>query len=400
MSVDYHAILPELILAGTIMVVLVVDLFLPARLKWALDADRAPGRPGIARRRPHAPRGRTRHLRWRVRRRQLRASCSRSSSSSAAVIVLAVSRRYFDQPGYYQGEYYFLLLTSFLGCLLMPSSRDLLMLFISLELVSAPGFLMAAFRKWDVTGVEGGLKFFLIGVLSTAVMLFGMSLIYGLTGGETRLDAIASALAPARPLAGGDRARIDPVHRGRLRVQGLRVPVPVLGTRHVRGRAGPGRGVPGGGVQGGRLRRVAAADVRGVHRSARVLGADLRVPLDRHDDDREPRGAAAAAVRPAARVLGDRPGRLHAAAVRAGDERPGREPAGVRLRDRVHPDLRHHEPGRVRGGGGAQQAQSEAPDLRFRGGRPDRARSSRWGWRCSWCRWRACLRPPGSGRRS
>jgi NADH-quinone oxidoreductase subunit N len=76
----------------------------------------------------------------------------------------------------------------------MPSSRDLLMLFISLELVSAPGFLMAAFRKWDVTGVEGGLKFFLIGVLSTAVMLFGMSMLYGLTGGATRLDAIAEAL--------------------------------------------------------------------------------------------------------------------------------------------------------------------------------------------------------------
>ena len=56
----------------------------------------------------------------------------------AAIIVLAVSLSYFNQPGYYQGEYYFLLLTSFLGCLLMPSSRDLLMLFISLELVSAP----------------------------------------------------------------------------------------------------------------------------------------------------------------------------------------------------------------------------------------------------------------------
>jgi NADH-quinone oxidoreductase subunit N len=117
----------------------------------------------------------------------------------AAIIVLAVSLSYFNQPGYYQGEYYFLLLTSFLGCLLMPSSRDLLMLFISLELVSAPGFLMAAFRKWDVTGVEGGLKFFLIGVLSTAVMLFGMSMIYGLTGGETRLDAVAQGLATLDP---------------------------------------------------------------------------------------------------------------------------------------------------------------------------------------------------------
>ena len=64
----------------------------------------------------------------------------------------------------------------------MPSSRDLLMLFIALELVSAPGFLMAAFRKSDPRSTRAGMKFFLIGVLSTAVMLYGMSMIYGVTG--------------------------------------------------------------------------------------------------------------------------------------------------------------------------------------------------------------------------
>ena len=95
---------------------------------------------------------------------------------TVAIVVLLLSLRYFREGGFYQGEYYFLLLTSFLGCILMPSSRDLLMLFIALELVSAPGFLMAAFRKNDPRGNEGGLKFFLIGVLSTAVMLYGMSL--------------------------------------------------------------------------------------------------------------------------------------------------------------------------------------------------------------------------------
>ena len=111
-----------------------------------------------------------------------------------AVVVLAISLRYFREGGFYQGEYYFLLLTAFLGCVLMPASRDLLMLFIALELVSAPGFLMAAFRKGDVKGNEGGIKFFIIGVLSTAVMLYGMSMIIGLTG-ATRLDAVAAGLA-------------------------------------------------------------------------------------------------------------------------------------------------------------------------------------------------------------
>jgi NADH-quinone oxidoreductase subunit N len=196
--VDFHAILPELILGGTIMLVLVVDLFLPARAKWG---SMPVGLLGVVA--------------------SLLAVVTLIGDERttfggafvvdnfavlfkvffllAAIVVLSVSLHYFNRPGYYQGEYYYLLLTSFLGCLLMPSSRDLLMLFISLELVSAPGFLMAAFRKWDVTGVEGGLKFFLIGVLSTAVMLFGMSLIYGLTGGETRLDPIAGALGRLDP---------------------------------------------------------------------------------------------------------------------------------------------------------------------------------------------------------
>src|SRR5262249_58799100 len=70
----------------------------------------------------------------------------------------------------------------------------LIMLFISLELVSAPGFLIAAFRKTDPKSNEAGLKYFLIGVLSSAVMLYGMSLIFGVTG-TTRLDGIATALA-------------------------------------------------------------------------------------------------------------------------------------------------------------------------------------------------------------
>src|SRR5437868_10799319 len=76
----------------------------------------------------------------------------------------------------------------------MPASRDLLMLFISLELVSAPAFLLVAFRKGDPRSNEAALKFFLIGVLSSAVMLYGMSLIYGITG-TTRLAGIARVLA-------------------------------------------------------------------------------------------------------------------------------------------------------------------------------------------------------------
>ena len=82
--------------------------------------------------------------------------------------------------------------------MMMPSSRDLLLLFIALELVSAPGFLIAAFRKSDPRSNEAGIKFFLIGVLSTAVMLYGMSLIYGVTG-TLNLAEIGTALSVALP---------------------------------------------------------------------------------------------------------------------------------------------------------------------------------------------------------
>src|SRR5918911_5637991 len=105
-----------------------------------------------------------------------------------------MSQRYVEAGTAYQGEFYFLVLSSFVGMLLMPSSRDLLMLFISLEIVSATGFIVAGLRKGDARSNEGSLKFLLIGVLSTAVMLFGMSLVYGLSG-SIRLDAIAAAVA-------------------------------------------------------------------------------------------------------------------------------------------------------------------------------------------------------------
>src|SRR4029078_12514364 len=80
----------------------------------------------------------------------------------AAMVVLLISYRYLRDGVFYQGEYCSLLLTAFLGCTLMPAPRNLLMLFLALELVSAPGFLLAAFRKSDIKGKEGGLKLFLI----------------------------------------------------------------------------------------------------------------------------------------------------------------------------------------------------------------------------------------------
>ncbi len=193
-TVDYHAILPVVLLAATVLVVLIVDAFLPKRHAWlAMPLSLAgavvsliavlslvPGGDRVAFGGHYVVDDFT--------------LLFQAFFLIVAIVVLALSLRYMREGGFYQGEFYFLLMTAFLGCVLMPASRDLLMLFISLELVSAPGFLMAAFRKGDLKGNEGGLKFFIIGVLSTAVMLYGMSMIIGLTG-ETQLSLVAEELS-------------------------------------------------------------------------------------------------------------------------------------------------------------------------------------------------------------
>ncbi len=192
-AIDYHAILPEMILSGTILLVLIADLFLEREHKALVMPL---GFAGVV-----AALVATLTLIGDHRTTfggmfviDSFAVVFKVFFLTVAAVVLAISLRYFREGRYYQGEYYFLLLTAFLGCILMPSSRDLLMLFISLELVSAPGFLLAAFRKADPRSNEAGMKFFLIGVLSSAVMLYGMSLIYGVTG-TTRLIGIAEKLA-------------------------------------------------------------------------------------------------------------------------------------------------------------------------------------------------------------
>jgi NADH-quinone oxidoreductase subunit N len=194
LPIDYHAILPALILSGLVVVVLVADAFLPLRTKWlAMPVSLLGVIAALVATLTLIP-GANRETFGGMYVVDNFTIVFQIFFLSAAIVVLALSLRYFREGGFYQGEYYFLLLTAFLGCVVMPASRNLLMLFLALELVSAPGFLMAAFRKSDVKGNEGGLKFFLIGVLSTAVMLYGMSFIIGLTG-ATSLDGVAAGLA-------------------------------------------------------------------------------------------------------------------------------------------------------------------------------------------------------------
>jgi len=195
LDVDYFAITPELTMAGTVLVVLVVDLFLRPERKWLAMPIAFAGTAaalGLA----LALIGETRATFGGVYVVDSFAILFKIFFLVVALAVLMLSFRYFRDGRFYQGEYYFLLLSSFLGMLTISSSRDLLMLFISLELVSAPAFVIAGLRKRDPRGNEGAMKFFLIGILSAAVMLYGMSLIYGATG-TLALEGIAATLGDA-----------------------------------------------------------------------------------------------------------------------------------------------------------------------------------------------------------
>ncbi|MEL6982426.1 MAG: NADH-quinone oxidoreductase subunit N [Actinomycetota bacterium] len=112
---------------------------------------------------------------------------------SGYVIVL-LSTVYMAEGDYYDAEYYQLIAASILGMLVMTSARDLVSIFIALELVSIPAYLMAAWRKRDLASNEAGLKYMLMGVFASGIMLYGMSMLYGAVG-DTRLSEIGPALA-------------------------------------------------------------------------------------------------------------------------------------------------------------------------------------------------------------
>jgi len=112
----------------------------------------------------------------------------------SAYLVFLMSHDYIESERYYQGEYYFLLLASLLGSMVMSSSRDLIILFIGLELTTGPLYLLAGWRKGDVKSNEASMKYFILGVLSTAILLYGMSFLYGLTG-EVSFSGLAAETA-------------------------------------------------------------------------------------------------------------------------------------------------------------------------------------------------------------
>ena len=101
-----------------------------------------------------------------------------------------------------RGEFYLIITISTLGGTLLASSADMIMLFVALETVSIPLYILAGFSRKDDRSAESGLKYFLFGSFASGLLLYGFSLIFGFTG-ETRLDLIADAFVSGEALLGG-----------------------------------------------------------------------------------------------------------------------------------------------------------------------------------------------------
>ena len=112
---------------------------------------------------------------------------------SAALTVL-VSARLLTQEGRHVGEYYVLLLSSTLGMMVMASGTDFLSIFLGLELMVLPVYVLAGFVKGEAMSNEAGLKYLLLGTFSAGILLYGISLFYGITG-STNLLTIQDRLA-------------------------------------------------------------------------------------------------------------------------------------------------------------------------------------------------------------
>jgi NAD(P)H-quinone oxidoreductase subunit 2 len=114
--------------------------------------------------------------------------------ASSTLLSLLISWRYVERSGTPVGEYAAILLAATLGAMVLCGSTDLVTIFVSLETLSVASYLLAGYMKRDARSSEASLKYLLVGSAAAAVFLYGASLLYGLTGGSTSLDAVAQAL--------------------------------------------------------------------------------------------------------------------------------------------------------------------------------------------------------------
>jgi NADH-quinone oxidoreductase subunit N len=113
---------------------------------------------------------------------------------ATGLLGIALAYGYLKRMGIERGEYYALLLFSVTGMMLMAQAANLIVIFLALELLSIPLYVLAAFARPRLDSEEAGLKYFLLGAFSTGFVVYGIALVFGATG-TTQLSEIFSAAA-------------------------------------------------------------------------------------------------------------------------------------------------------------------------------------------------------------
>lgn len=190
---DLTPVLPEMFIAGMACLILVVDLFLSDRNRgvthWLTLATLAGGAlltahlmgSGIA---------------WTFGGMFVgdnMAHALKLVMYAATAVVLVYSREYLGYRSIYKGEYYVLTLTALLGMMIIVSAHNLLVIYLGLELLSLSLYALVAFDRDSPSASEAGMKYFVLGAIASGVLLYGMSILYGVTGSLDIADLAAYA---------------------------------------------------------------------------------------------------------------------------------------------------------------------------------------------------------------
>src|SRR6185503_20000 len=193
---DFYYILPELVLTGGSLLLLIVDVLLPksrggaAPLAWVtilvLGATAIALTP-FSNTHVEVAGGLLAVDRFGI--------FFKALFLFAAVVTVLMSIPYLDVEGARSpGEYYFLILCSTLGMMIMAGGIDLITIFIGLETMAVSFYILAGYIKPNQRSNEAAVKYFLLGAFSLGILLYGMSLMYGLSG-TTNLRAMAVTFA-------------------------------------------------------------------------------------------------------------------------------------------------------------------------------------------------------------
>jgi NADH-quinone oxidoreductase subunit N len=181
-GLDLHLLLPEIVLTVAAMAVVAVDLLAPASPRRTAAAP-ALSAAGIAvalalllldRREGGALFGAFQADAF--------ARFARALAAGGGLLVVALASTYTRRMDRGHGEFYGLLLLALLGVLLVAGVADLVSLFVAVELVTVLSYVLVAFKRNDPRSTEAGLKYLVVGAVSSAVLLFGIALVYGACG--------------------------------------------------------------------------------------------------------------------------------------------------------------------------------------------------------------------------